>query len=361
MAQFTPSPIWAKEQWARLRQAEAVELQYPPYSNTGGKFRDRASADPDQVCKIDWLSLSIPGESLDVPHPDLAGDPRGQWLRNLAGHVRDWTGQDVDIVDQGKGMHGFSDSASIILRHSTEVISLGKIAWGGSNQKGRVYLSLPGTATAMIQDWQYMHDWCQEKNAKITRIDFAVDFLEGEITLDQAAQAYRNGDFNTGGNAPSVSQVGNWLTQDNKGRTLYVGKKENGKELCIYEKGKQLGDALSQWVRAEARILAKDRSIPLEALTDPLRYWRGSAPWFASLVEGMATKIQTLKKVAQQTITNLVGHASRSYGKLLDVLMDCTGEDAEQVVSLIRRPGCPSRAVHPLAVVGFGGALALNP
>lgn len=45
---------------------------------------------------------------------------------------------------------------------------------------------------------------------------------------------------------------------DGRGRTFYVGRRENGKLLRVYEKGKQLGAENSPWVRIELELHNKD-------------------------------------------------------------------------------------------------------
>jgi len=66
-----------------------------------------------------------------------------------------------------------------------------------------------------------------------------------------------------------------------------------------------------------------------------------------------------VKKIAQQSVDSLVGHASNAYGKLINVLMDITDHDPEQVINLIRRSGVPDSLKNPLAVAGYG-AVSLN-
>ena len=57
----------------------------------------------------------------------------------------------------------------------------------------------------------------------------------------------------------------------------------NGKMLRIYEKGKQLGDSESPWVRVEAELRNKSRVIPWDALTRPGSYLAGAYPCLAYL------------------------------------------------------------------------------
>ena len=56
----------------------------------------------------------------------------------------------------------------------------------------------------------------------------------------------------------------------------YLRKTENGKLMRIYEKGKQLGDATSPWVRWELELHNKSRVIPFDVLTAPGQYVAGA-------------------------------------------------------------------------------------
>lgn len=121
-------------------------------------------------------------------------------------------------------------------------------AFGGQN--GKAMLSLPGAACAVIEDWHAFAFFLQSRiQARITRWDGAVDDFEGRRTVNDAVRWFCEGGFTAGGNAPLPRQEGNWLTADAKGRTFYVGKRGNGKLMRVYEKGKQLGDPNSPWVR----------------------------------------------------------------------------------------------------------------
>jgi len=89
-----------------------------------------------------------------------------------------------------------------------------------------------------------------------------MDDYEGRYSLNWAVEQYYNNQFNGGGNRPSCGQRGNWLFPDGNGRTFYVGKRKNGKLIRIYEKGKQLGDPNSPWVRWEVEQHNRQREIP---------------------------------------------------------------------------------------------------
>lgn len=87
------------------------------------------------------------------------------------------------------------------------------------------------------------------------------DDFDGLITLAQAKEWFEAGDFHSGkGYSPSGEYIDDFGS--GKGKTLYVGSGKTGKVLRIYEKGKQLGDPQSPWIRWELELHNKDRVLP---------------------------------------------------------------------------------------------------
>ena len=126
--------------------------------------------------------------------------------------------------------------------------------FGIGGQREKAFLSLPGEACSLIpmDAWQPLIEFLDgQYKAKISRWDGAVDDYDGLHDVDWAVGLYKSGQFNAGGNKPTCKQHGNWIEPDGSGRTLEIGKRKNGKLLRIYEKGKQLGDPKSLWVRWE--------------------------------------------------------------------------------------------------------------
>lgn len=188
----------------------------------------------------------------------------------------------------------------------------------------------------------------------ITRLDAAFDDVDGRFSVDAAVEAYHRGEFTLRGRPPSVEQRGNWLAPDGKGRTFYVGSRSNGKLLRVYEKGKQLGDSASPWVRIECEWHNKDRVIPLEAVLCPGAYLAGAytaLEWIAG-VEGVS-RIATLTKAAKITYEAMLAHLRRAYGGLLGVVR-AVEPDVDAALDRLtvgrRVPGRLDRALMPLAV-----------
>jgi phage replication initiation protein len=348
--------------------------ELPPSSNTGGNFSLRAKKTEltsSAVCCIDYLTVSYPVDAFNVPYPLLNGvnsltctklASTGEWLQNVAMHLRTWTHLDnIYVVDKGRGFLGFTNSANIIIRNNyDESEQIGVFAWGGASQNGRVMLSLSGTGTALIEEWHVVSEWIESCGAKITRVDLAVDFMDGYYSIDNAIKDYNEGNFKAaaGGSSPSAKLIHDMGS--NEGKTFYIGKRENGKMLRIYEKGKQLGDKLSAWVRAEVELHNKDRIIPFDILLNPQAYWSGMNPAFSALLPYATKQVKTAKKVIEATLSSLSHYASVGYGKLLNSLMQLTDGDADAVVSFLVQDGTPKRLRLPLVAHGFLESLEVS-
>lgn len=338
-----------------------------PYSNTGGNFSLRSKKTEltakAKVC-IDYLTVSYPADAFSVPFPAFSGVAalevpqivsRAEWLQNVCNHVKTWCQLDnIAIVDQARGFLGFSDSARICFTNNNgELEQIGVLAWGGHSQNGRIMLSLSGLGCGLVEEWHLLAEWIQATSAKITRVDLAADFLNGEYTIDEAIHDYEQGNFkaSAGGGNPSAKLIHDMGS--NEGKTFYIGKRENGKMLRFYEKGKQLGDKSSLWLRAEGEIHNKDRVIPVDVLINPESYFSGLNPVCSRLVNVAALAIKTAKRVLEATLSSLSHYASVGYGKLINSLMHMTDDNAEAVVEFLRKDGFPRRLRQPLVHVGF--------
>jgi len=224
----------------------------------------------------------------------------------------------------------------------------GFLCIGGSHQKNTCLIMLNGTGCTALRerDWQKkVYSFLGVVEGKITRVDCTADFFDGEYNLDMAEKQYIDGDFNNGGKEVSARQAGNWLKPDGTGRTLYIGKKENGKELCVYEKGKQLGgkwaESFKDWVRVELRYGAKDRVIPLDVLLYPGQYLSaGYHP--LNFISKVQCKIKTAKAKAKVDYEKAKAVLKHQFGNLLYAISGVEGSIASVVGDDV-----PSRLITP--------------
>lgn len=249
-----------------------------------------------------------------------------------------------NLVERRAGLLGFKRSYAFD-RHGA------MFAFGGQN--GRAMLSLPGEACAVVHDWSALVAFLTDGLcARITRWDGAVDDFHGVRSVDDAVRWYLADEFNAGGNRPACRQDGNWLTQDAKGRTFYVGRRSNGKLMRVYEKGKQLGDPVSPWVRFELELHNKDRDIPFDVVLRPGHYVAGSFPCMGWVSEE-AFRIRTIQNQRRIAYNAAVHWARIAIGQLVNTMEQVEG-NADAVLVKLRRSGIPARLDLPEVPDGEG-------
>lgn len=243
------------------------------------------------------------------------------------------------IENRYKGLHGWDNSIQL---GDTKTF----FAYGGQNNTA--LLSIPGEACHMVPSWERLITLIRDKyNGKITRWDGAVDDYEGKQSVDLAVQYYLDGKFNAGGKTPGCDQRGNWLIPDGHGRTFYVGKRENGKMLRVYEKGMQLGAKWHPWVRWEIELHNVDRVIPWDVLLEPGKYVAGAYPKATGWIQDEMSRIRTIKNTARISYDYMTSCTSISYGKHLSVMLEIEGS-AEKVLEKLTREGIPKRLDLPI-------------
>ncbi|WP_157735717.1 replication initiation factor domain-containing protein [Granulosicoccus antarcticus] len=237
----------------------------------------------------DWLNVTFP----------LTNTPES--LSEFFKEFNQITGERFwSVIERPGGLHGWKRSYKF---GDTSAM----FAIGGQN--GTAFISLPGEACALFtrRAWlDFTHLMNTQYKGKITRWDGAVDDFGGEHSVDWAVGQYQAGEFSTGGNKPSCCQHGNWICPDGRGRTFEVGKRKNGKMIRTYEKGKQLGDANSPWVRWELELHSKDREIPWDVLVNIGGYVAGAYAVMTWVTEDDC-RIATLNKTAEISYEHLVG------------------------------------------------------
>lgn len=302
----------------------------PPSSNTGGKFPTEESAQHlahPYAAITDFLSCSF-----------LFSERQSDITEFFQGLFDAFGPKFGPAVDRHKGLHGYKHSFS--LGESSAMF-----AYGG--QAGTGFLTLPGQACFLIDDWQRIIDFVSAlPAARITRWDGAVDDHTGAHSVDHAVNAYLRGEFNAGGNTPSCNQHGNWIMPDGSGRTFYVGKRKNGKTLRVYEKGMQLGHLWHPWVRWEVELHNVDRVIPWSVLLEPGKFIVGCYPKALGWVRDEMSRIRTIQRQSQISYDHLVAYACRAYGPLINVMLEVEG-NPDGVLARLFRSGTPRRLRHP--------------
>ena len=237
------------------------------------------------------------------------------------------------VEDRKRGMFGY--------RASADLGGYGVVAYGGEAQRGTVLVSINGEGCRRIADFGRVRGWAESLGARITRLDIAADDYESEsVDVSRAIQAWRDGHFTNGGRPPKARWIDDFGSGE--GCTLYVGSRQGGKLCRVYEKGKQLGDAASKWVRAEVELHAKDRVIPWDAVTDPVPYLAGTFPFFGFL-SLVAERIRTIKRATEISVEAVARWVKHAAGKSINVLLDHMDGDYAGLVIAVKRDGIPKR------------------
>jgi phage replication initiation protein len=279
----------------------------PPSSNTGGKALSVST---------DWLAFSYM--------------PSGNWVISLQRFLHVCFGQ-VGWVGRKNGWQGYEYSA-----HCGAVL----VAWGGVGQQGTVHVEIPGTVCGACDGWPAVVAHLQRVGARITRCDIAGDdFNASVVSVSRAKRWYRAGRFTSGGRPPCVKLIDDMGSGD--GCTFYVGRRENGKVLRIYEKGLQLGCAESPWVRAEVELRAKDRVIPLDVLLRPEDYLAGAYEPLRVFSSARRT-LRTVRERTRITFERAIQVARMHAGRVVNAILVAGDGDVGRVVDLLRRDGLPA-------------------
>lgn len=284
--------------------------------------------------KIDFLSFTFPVPTDLTPHRILSRAAQTVCGFGMYMHVGD--------VEE-RGRHGYTFSSPVIDQQTGEPV--GFIAAGGRNH-GSCLVSITGAGCHLF-DPERVALFLDRVGGRITRIDIAVDDYEGKRTPHTVREAYLAGQFRLRGQNPIPGQAGPWDNPDKwgEGLTYYVGKRGNGKMLRCYHKGREQGDPTSNWVRFEVELRRNYRDVSTEVLRDPLAAFVSAYPWLQWAAE--EAELQSIgflrREKTRANLRHLLHHASRSYGKLLDMMDKKIGVPVDQLFEALKRPGKPSR------------------
>lgn len=293
---------------------------------------------------IDTLSLTLPIASVHELYPENGAGLSHSPLDAVFAFVRELLPFSLEDVGQGKNNFQFSRSFAD---------GCGFVAWGGNDTvplpdgtikhvPARFQVYVTGAGCLQVTDWGRVADLLSSfADLRITRLDIACDDHEGHRSVDYARNLFHAGAFTTSGRPPKANFIDDM--GQGHGCTLYVGNRAHGKLLRVYEKGRQLGDRSSPWVRWEIEFKNKHRVIPLDALRRPAEFLAGAYPalhWVSKIRE----VVRTVREKADVTVTHLVNCARTAYGKLFSFLQSKGGFTAEEIFnSLGISGGTPKR------------------
>jgi Putative phage replication protein RstA len=292
-----------------------------PGSNTGQKGQGGAI--------VDYLTLVVPQSAVE--------DFRCSNISLLLYRIFGFRGEVVAGELRQKNWMFYRQSAVLVDREGEMV---GRIGCAGNNDT--ICISLSGAGCKWVKDWARVRRECEALRARISRVDVAHDDYEGKrLDVHKLRERAIAGDFCEGGHPPRHR----FLSDEGHGTgcTLYVGGKGH-KELCVYEKGKQLGLPSSPWVRAEVRLYGKHMHLPFDILTNPVAYLRGAYGVLRDLIEGACTRLRTIRKQVEVSTEAAVTWLRRQAGPLLFCLREAFGASfADVLEARVVRDGHPGR------------------
>ena len=269
-------------------------------------------------------------------------------------------------------------------------VNAGIIAWGGKNLG--CYVSFMGTGCDALDMARLYQEIKNIPEIKITRIDLAHDDYAGTRSIAVARKYAKKGGFNSGGRPTSYMYIesgtlSNKFLKDNfkdiadskstakksfgfmasKGRSLYIGSRESGKLLRVYEKGKQMGNPKDKWVRWELELHSSQRVIPLDAMIKPSEYLAGAYPALSFLNEEQSV-IKTIVKRTKMTVDKIIENQVISTRKAINMMRHVCGLSDSEIVSKFlddikepfSREAYPKRLNMPITEQQFISQLPIN-
>ncbi|MDZ4251404.1 MAG: replication initiation factor domain-containing protein [Sulfuritalea sp.] len=288
---------------------------------------------PASAALIDWLAFTLtpPLQIGLMARLDGLDDAGYRWM---CGELVRLFNVDANSIERQKtGGSGYKHRARF---------PGGQILWGGANQRGTINVSITGVGCLRIENWPTIAAWLEGQGATLKRVDLAYDDFACEtFSIEKLREWYEAGEFGAGGRKPEAQLIDD--LGSGKGRTFYVGNRKNGKLCRGYEKGKQLGDPESPWVRVEVEWHDRSRVLPYDMLTRPGQYLAGAYPCLRFLnIE--QSKIKTIFRGAKIAYDRAVANLRQQGGKLVNLMLFVLGGDYGEVVEALRRDeGYPKR------------------
>ena len=251
-------------------------------------------------------------------------------------------------ADRKKGANFYSQSFQL----GDNKISYGILAIGGNKQTLCVELTATGLGAAK-PGWEHrLNQFAASDKVvdfRLTRLDIARDFFEGEYSIEDALNAYYAGGFNLSVTTPQLRKEGaDWWNEGlNKGRTVYFGSRQSSRLVRVYEKGKQLGDKTSLWVRVEIEYRSRDLVLNMDMILNPGDYM-AQYPAFQrpEFFTEQAKQAESKKRTIQNSIEHYIKYLRIQGSKAVKMLVE-HGKTAEEILNVFDPDAKVPDKVHP--------------
>ena len=228
----------------------------------------------------------------------------------------------------------------------------GIVCMGGNKETICVELTATGLSAA-IDGWEHrlyrFANRPEMDSFRFTRVDVARDFFDGEYTIEKVLAAYHAGEFTLSITKPRLRKEGlDWDNDTQKGRTLYIGSRQSSRLVRAYEKGKQLGDENSPWLRVELEMRSRDLRIPLDILLHAGDYL-ATYPAFQNnplLQAEQPKQVEVKKRVIQTSIEHAIKYLRMQGSRAVNMLRG-HGKSAEEILSVFDPDAGVPKRTHP--------------
>ncbi|MCC8363259.1 replication initiation factor domain-containing protein [Lysobacter sp. A6] len=175
-----------------------------------------------------------------------------------------------------------------------------------------------GAGDGHAKRWLALRAKLESTGGRLTRLDVCADDTQGLYPVRLARQWWDEGEFDNRGQRPKARLYDD--LGSGAGKTFYVGSPSSERQLRVYEKGREMGDPSSEWVRYEAQFRASSRKdLPLDMLRDPSAYLLGAYPVLRFL-QACALRIDVTKESAKATWKSVRRHLKRQYGNTFNFI-----------------------------------------
>ncbi len=341
-----------------------------------------AAIQPDgqQVTMVDWLRVTNNDyEAFQQTMGDLAEN----------GGILFEAGMDVTWKPH-KGMHGYAESASILIWKDNDYMTVGNIAYSKEGQNQGGLFELTGTGCKILQVeypalWLELYNLLAYHDWRISRLDIALDLSgaycqEHQFTVPKLFRdAKKNDLFKSDANKnpnmkAAIEPCGDWsditvgeikiddydpLQHCPAGLTMYVGSRKSSDDFFrVYEKGKEILGKQAEpesvdrgWIRIEHEMSRKasGRTIPLDVMIRPDEYFCAGRSNVRAIMEAIRKdrelkaiqcwQREQFKKEKSLLLSRKVHWARYTYGRTVKTMRDLNWSDADIVDALMREAG----------------------
>lgn len=124
------------------------------------------------------------------------------------------------------------------------------VAWSSVNDKQGIHVQLSGSVLRYYStigvEWKQIIELMKQHGFRTSRVDLAIDLIDSGLTQADLSRKTLL-PYKGKGRTPKMLPMG--TVED--GWTLYVGSRSSDKFLRIYDKGKEQGDADTDYIRVE--------------------------------------------------------------------------------------------------------------